>query len=538
VGHIFLSHVEEDFDVVEQLAQGLESGGYEVWFYERDSVPGRSYLLQTGEAIERCAAFLIVISAKALGSQQVTKEVVRAHEHGKSFIPVLRGLTHAEFQARQPEWREAIGAAASITLPGANVENTLPAILAGLAALEVPKSGSAQSSERKTPNTVSVGHSGEKSNLPRRNRLGLWSAVALLVVTPSLFGIWSLLRSDKEPASAEPPRLPAPIGSQPISSQEPKRIQAAWAKFLHREVVEDNTIRAAMVLIPPGSFQMGSDLTVDQFARNGIVMPPGLDIQDERPQRTVEIARPFLLSAHEVTVAQFRRFVDASDYQTDAETDGKGGWGIHQGNTFSEPSPRFSWRNTGAWPQSDNRPVINVSHRDALSFCQWLSKVEGKSYELPTEAEWEYACRAGTNSTFASGNTAASLDGYANALGSELKELNMFREVLRESQPFPFNDHEPFSAPVGSYSPNAFGLYDMHGNVFEWCADAYQSPTSVKKQAEEIAPDSPPSKDYVARGGSWMSAPAYARAAFRLYESGCDAQIGFRIVCRIDSKPK
>ena len=99
---IFISHVEEDADIALTIALGLEEAGYTAWSYELDSIPGPSYLVQTGEAVEASQVIVVVISPHSLGSRQVTSEVVRAHETNKRFIPVLRNITHAEFQKRQP----------------------------------------------------------------------------------------------------------------------------------------------------------------------------------------------------------------------------------------------------------------------------------------------------------------------------------------------------------------------------------------------------------------------------------------------------
>ncbi len=102
----FVSHVEEDADIALEIALGLEEAGYTTWCYEIDSIPGPSYLIQTGQAVEVSRAIIVVISPNSLGSRQVTGEVIRAHESDTRFIPILRGITHAEFQSRQPEWRE------------------------------------------------------------------------------------------------------------------------------------------------------------------------------------------------------------------------------------------------------------------------------------------------------------------------------------------------------------------------------------------------------------------------------------------------
>jgi hypothetical protein len=129
---IFISYVEEDSEIARSIATGLEQAGYLTWYYERDSLPGANYLWQIGEAIEQAPVFLLLISPASLGSQQVTSEVVRAYECGKPFLPVLRDLNHAEFQRRQPVWRQAVGAAASIRIPSAGVPAILSSLLAGV----------------------------------------------------------------------------------------------------------------------------------------------------------------------------------------------------------------------------------------------------------------------------------------------------------------------------------------------------------------------------------------------------------------------
>src|SRR3989337_2979405 len=138
---VFISHVEEDESIASQIAQGLEAAGYTTWDYERVSIPGVSYLLHTRQAIEQSKAIILIISPHSLGSKQVTREVVRAHESSKYFIPVLRNVSHLEFQKRQSEWEEAIGAATSIRLPVEGAAAILPRIIAGLKELGIDPSG-------------------------------------------------------------------------------------------------------------------------------------------------------------------------------------------------------------------------------------------------------------------------------------------------------------------------------------------------------------------------------------------------------------
>lgn len=134
---LFISHTAQDARIAEQLAIALEQAGFSTWYYERDSVPGPSYLLQTGQAIEQCRAVLLIISPGSMQSHQVTKEVVRAHEEGKPFLPLLHGIAHIDFQMRQREWREALGSAASAIIPPEGIGSLMPRLVRGLTSLGI-----------------------------------------------------------------------------------------------------------------------------------------------------------------------------------------------------------------------------------------------------------------------------------------------------------------------------------------------------------------------------------------------------------------
>lgn len=139
---VFIAHVEADSDIALKIAFDLEQEDYRTWTYEVDSIPGPSYLVQTGQAVEDAKAVIVIISPHSINSRQVTKEVVRAHEAGKEFIPVRRDISHEEFQTRQPEWREAIGAASSLELIGDDVEGVALRISDGLKAMGIlPRAG-------------------------------------------------------------------------------------------------------------------------------------------------------------------------------------------------------------------------------------------------------------------------------------------------------------------------------------------------------------------------------------------------------------
>lgn len=141
MGDVFISYVREDAGIAHEIAFGLEISGYSTWHYERDSDPGPSYLDQIDEAIEQCKAIILILSPDSLNSPQVDIEVIRAHESGKHFIPLMRNITHEDFQKSRRGWRMALGAATSIPIPLEGVSPILPNILRGLKKLDVLPSG-------------------------------------------------------------------------------------------------------------------------------------------------------------------------------------------------------------------------------------------------------------------------------------------------------------------------------------------------------------------------------------------------------------
>jgi formylglycine-generating enzyme required for sulfatase activity len=214
---------------------------------------------------------------------------------------------------------------------------------------------------------------------------------------------------------------------------------------------------------------------------------------NERPQHKVTLTRPFFMGTHEVTVEQFRTFVQSTGYQTDAEKRG------------GDPT----WKAPG-WKQADNEPVVCVSWNDAQAFCAWLARVEEREFRLPTEAEWEYACRAGGTSRFFGGDK-GSRHTYAHVPGGPKKDVF------------------PHTAPVGTYKENAFGLFDLHGNAWEWCQDGPREYAG----RDETDPVGPRSGKGVLRGGSWENFdPKVCRSAYRLKleRDSSNHASGFRVI--------
>ena len=295
-------------------------------------------------------------------------------------------------------------------------------------------------------------------------------------------------------------------------------------------------VKMKFVLILAGKFMMGSRDSPEQVALVFDFYYVGArasSFENEHPIHRVRITRPFYLGVYEVTVGQFRQFVTATGYKTDAEKDGKGAWGIDPSTGELEQKPKYTWRSLG-FPQTDDHPVGNVSWNDAVAFCEWLSRNEGKSYRLPTEAEREYACRAGTDTRYYNGNDPERLAEVGNVLDSTLHEkFPNWVSPWRSSQAIRGDDGYVFSAPVGRFRPNAFGLYDMHGNVCEWCADWLDRDREYYAASPLDDPVGPSSgQRRVLRGGSWESNVAECRSADREgvmpYWGRCD--LGFRVV--------
>ena len=282
-----------------------------------------------------------------------------------------------------------------------------------------------------------------------------------------------------------------------------------------------------LVEIQAGGFMMGgaesAEDVVRAFPEAGIAPS---DIADEYPRHRVRITKAFLLSRHETTVGQFRRFTQETGYRTEAETDGKGGWGYNRVTQKSEGRrPEFNWMNPG-YPQTDRHPVVNVSYNDVTAYLKWLSAKEGQHYRLPTEAEWEYANRAGSQTRYSNADKPSRLNEIARAV--DVSRHQRFGHV-QDLEIAP-DDATAFPQQVGRLAPNAWGLYDMHGNVWEWVSDWYGENYYAESPVED--PKGPASGEVkVRRGGGWNSFPIWLRSSFRNIntpESRC-LNLGFRV---------
>jgi formylglycine-generating enzyme required for sulfatase activity/Leucine-rich repeat (LRR) protein len=247
--------------------------------------------------------------------------------------------------------------------------------------------------------------------------------------------------------------------------------------------------------------------------------------KDER-RHQVKLTRGFWLSKHEVCTADFAEFVTATGHRTHSEMANA----LYNSVTKERVAGK-TWRN--AFADNANKPVVGVSLWDAYAFCRWLTERERKAgrlsdaflYTVPTEAQWEYACRAGRVTRFSFGDDSGALLQYANYAdrSSNLKEWD-----LEQDDGF----HQP--APVGSYRPNAWDLHDMHGNVSELCADTYWEDYQEGEVIDPLGPAGLRREQYLVRGGGWTSPAKDLRSGARRVVPAMDAywDVGFRIALR------
>ena len=260
--------------------------------------------------------------------------------------------------------------------------------------------------------------------------------------------------------------------------------------------------------IPAGTFLMGSPL--DEVNRN----------ENQTETQHLVTLSAFKMSKYEITFTQFKAFIDATGYETDAETGGNfitgsdswkdESWGIVNANNINW---RCDTRGNLRSAKEYNHPVIHVSCNDAIAFANWMD------CRLPTEAEWEYACRAGTTTPFNTG-----------------QNLTTSQSNYRGDKPYNNNAKGEFrknTMPVGSFPPNKWGLYDMHGNVEELCSDwpgDYDSIAQINPKGSSPTESSSPM--CVSRGGSWSFDADDCRSARRHYRSKYERSYhcGFRLV--------
>jgi len=325
-----------------------------------------------------------------------------------------------------------------------------------------------------------------------------------------------------EPAAVKPiipPAEPA-LGNSlncpgwPITKDEARRHQAALGKTTRKVKISDS-LSLELVHIPTGEFIMGDP--------NGPA--------DARRLGRARIDKPFWMGKFEVTNAQFAYFDPLHDSR-------------------DETKHGYQFGVTGYQASGPDQPVVRVSWRQALAFCQWLTKRAGGTlrFTLPTEAQWEWACRAGSDTPMSFGDISADFSKFANLADMKLAEfasnsyvtIHPLKNPNRWDDWIPrnrrFNDQALIATDVGKYLPNAWGLHDMHGNVWEWTRSTYR-PYPCAANDDRDAPAARGAK--VVRGGSWYDRPKRCTSAFRLHYRPYQPvfNVGFRVVAQEAAKP-
>lgn len=323
-----------------------------------------------------------------------------------------------------------------------------------------------------------------------------------LLLTP--LAVWGLglgltsgpLRTIPEAANAAAPATASGPVSATVTGSGPAESDQKSAVVTPPANTPRSPFQLRMVEIPAGQFLMGRAI------EETFILP------QEMPRRTVTFSAPFRISACEITVGQYREFVEATQYRTEAERSGQGGWLSSRSSSYGRQDPAFIWSAPG-YAVQDDMPVTMVSWDDAVAFCEWLSRRERRTFRLPTEAEWEYCCRAGTTGV--------------HPFPSEEIDLFVWSHRTAGDNFIP--------RPVGARQPNRWGLYDMIGNVREWCADWY-SETAYAADITEF-PSGPLTGEFrVIRGGCFMDLKAFLRASHRgfLGPQVVVGNQGFRVV--------
>jgi formylglycine-generating enzyme required for sulfatase activity len=296
-------------------------------------------------------------------------------------------------------------------------------------------------------------------------------------------------------------------GAWPFDAAEARRRQVA-AGGITRTIDLGDGVGLEMVLIPAGEFVMGD--------------PNGAP--DELPLTAVKLDRPYWIGKVEVTNEQYAEF----DPTHESRFEHKGSWWFNR------------WDR--GWPlNSPQQPVVRVSQTEALAFCRWLSERSGAKVTLPTEAQWEYACRAGTDTRLSFGDTDTDFSTHANLADWTIRDLvydvrNQYPPDIapRDGR---FNDGALVTSDVGQFKPNPWGLHDMHGNAWEWTRSAYRSYPYSELDGRNDPGDS---DTVVARGGSWYDRPLRSRSSYRLNYPAWQKvhNVGLRVVIEADGDLK
>ncbi len=286
-------------------------------------------------------------------------------------------------------------------------------------------------------------------------------------------------------------------------------------------VFRDCAVCPEMKFLPPGSYTKGSPASlVNELDWERHIS--GVRILWESPQVDITIEKPFAIARFEVTRDQFAEFVKATGHETQPHcVVWAGDWDTGENGK--------SWRDPGI-PQASDHPAVCVSKNDARAYAAWLSEITGRTYRLPTEAEWEYASRAGSTTVYPWGDDGSEVCRYGNIADATMG--GAFPARAHQT----CNDTWLYTSPAGMFEPNAWGLYDMIGNAWEWVADCWM-PNHSAMPGDGAAVSTGFCDESPLRGGAYGTGPLFTRSATR---GGPDPEdmrqswIGFRVAAEAE----
>lgn len=494
---IFISFAHDDRKAAETICTALEQRGLKCWIATRNIAPGDNFQEAITRAIRAAKTMLLVFSGHANNSIEVKKEIALASRYNVIVVPVRvedvvpnDALTY-ELAVRQwidmfDDWERAIerlvihlkstaeadaaatpamspvGPAAPqsptavqppIPAPAAQRRSLLP-ILIGIIVIVAIAAGALAWHLMPPSQSTTAAQSGPPPAAPPPAP-SLAAPPATPAAPPPAAPVPPQPADATPPSAAAPPGAPqAPAEVAPRPTPAPAAAAAPSEPAGNPKIFRDCPHCPEMVVIPAGSSQIGS--TAAEAQRYGT---PGDDAFHEQPQHAVTIAKPFAIGKFSITRGEFAAFARATNFQRRpgcARPVG-GNWEIMPGAGWEEPGFR----------QTERDPVVCMNNLEIEAYLEWLRGQTGKAYRLPSEAEWEYAARGGTTTAFYWGDDPSLACAYEN-LGDQ-----SFRTRYGGGNGLQCNDGYSDTAPVGSFKPNPFGLYDMLGNVHEPVADCW-----------------------------------------------------------------
>ncbi len=436
----FVSYASENKTLADAVCSRLESKGIRCWIAPRDIAPGADWGAAIVEGIRAAQVLVLIFSQPANQSIQVKREVERAVSLGLAIIPFrIEDITPSsslEYFISSAHWLDALTPPVEL-----HIDRLAEAIQGLLTNREANGYRSIGTSMPRAAHSEQVKARWPNSKFLTSAAIGLGGV--LLLVAISL-----LARNKDEPpiGKTKPPAERPAYARVPLDGEEAPKLQQEWADRLGVNIEISNSVGMKLRMIPPGKFMMGS-ATEREDTQKGHTLP----------QHHVTITKPYYMSG-EVTKGQFKQF--SASKLPGSETQG-----VHEGvdelekKIHDELLDKYNWENPG-FVQADDHPVIGISRLQAERYCHWLSELEGKSYRLPTEAEWEFAARAGTVDVFYWDVAKDPPTQQANLMDISLKGF-VPDDYLKGMK----SDGHRFTAPVGSFPANPFGLFDMVGGA-------------------------------------------------------------------------